>query len=150
MRFATKEDISCPIEETFQRISDFDMLERLVMRRGAEIKRMEALTEKGLGMRWKSNFRFRGRARELKMEVVDFEEPNKLGFHIKIGGLDARMDIDLIALSTMRTRISVQTVLEPQTLSAKLLVQSLKLSRSRLNRKFQLRVNQWAQILESK
>jgi len=56
--------------------------------------------------------------------------------------------IELVALSLNRTRISIEIDLTPQGLSARLLLQSLKLAKTNLSRKFKLRVAEFAEDVE--
>ena len=60
------------------------------------------------------------------------------------------MTIDLTALTPNRTRMNVQARLAPRTLSARLLVQSLKLAKARMTRKFSVRVAQFAKTIEGR
>ena len=59
-------------------------------------------------------------------------------------GIDGAVVIELVALSVARTRLTVSIDLEPRTLGARLLVQSLKLARGTLQRRFELRVADYA------
>lgn len=149
MKFASKEDIEAPIDQVFRMVSDFDNLERQAMRRGADIRRMGA-AEKGVGMEWLAKFAFRGREREVKIEIVEYEPPHSIVADSVSGGLEAECRIDLVALSRRRTRLSVELELKPQTLSARLLVQSLKLAKGRMTKRFHLRMAEYARDLEDR
>jgi hypothetical protein len=52
-------------------------------------------------------------------------------------------------LSQTQTRMSVDIELEPQTLYARLFVQSLKLARAQANKRFQERISRLASYLEN-
>ena len=56
--------------------------------------------------------------------------------------------MELLALSRNRTRLSVTIDLTPKSLSARLLLQSLKLAKNNLTRKFKLRVSEFAEVIE--
>jgi hypothetical protein len=60
------------------------------------------------------------------------------------------MKVELVALSRGRTRLSVELELKPRSISARLLVQSLKLARANLNKKFHLRMADYARELEDR
>ena len=150
MKFASKEDIAAPIDAVFDMISDFDGFERAAMRRGAEVQRTDTLQEPGVGMSWKARFTLRGREREMDVALTTYDRPNQMVFTGGSQNLDGEMVVDLVALSRQRTRMSVSIKLSPQSLSARLLVQSLKLARSNLNRKFHLRMADYAKDLEDR
>ncbi|MDG1354009.1 MAG: hypothetical protein P8P70_12775 [Sulfitobacter sp.] len=58
--------------------------------------------------------------------------------------------IELVALSKSRTRLMVSFDIKPLNLSARLLVQSLKLAKTSLTKKFKLRVAEFAKTLEDR
>ncbi|MEO1026387.1 MAG: SRPBCC family protein, partial [Pseudomonadota bacterium] len=60
------------------------------------------------------------------------------------GGLECMGVVDLVALSKARTRMLVSLDLKPTTLSSRLMVQSLRLAKGSLNRRFKARVAQFA------
>ena len=149
MQFSTKEDIEAPIDQVFRMVSDFDNLERQAMRRGAEVRRVDD-GPKGVGMRWKIDFDFRGRRREVEIVTTEYDVPNRIVAESTSGGLEAVCIVDLVALSRKRTRLSLDVQLEATTLSSRLLVQSLKLAKGKLTKRFHLRVAEYARDLEER
>ncbi|MCM2561810.1 SRPBCC family protein [Lutimaribacter sp. EGI FJ00015] len=150
MKFASKEDIAAPIDAVFDMVSDFDTFERAAMRRGAEVRRTDNLRQPGVGMSWKARFMLRGRERKLSITLSAYDRPNQMVFTGGSPDLDGEMVIDLVALSRRHTRMSVSLKLAPKTLAARLLLQSLKLARSNLNRKFHLRLADYAKNMEDR
>ena len=150
MKFSTKEDIEAPIEQVFDLVSNFEVLERAALRRGADVQRTDSLHKPGVGMRWTVAFMARGRQRQLDIEMVSYTPPNSMRFHSVAQGLETDVDVELVALSRGRTRLSVDLDLKPKTISARLLVQSLKLARTNLNKKFHLRMADYARDLEER
>jgi hypothetical protein len=150
MKFASKEDIAAPIDAVFAMVSDFDSFERAAMRRGAEVQRTDNLRQPGPGMGWAARFMMRGRERNITVTLSSYDPPNQMVFTGGSAALEGRMVIDLVALSRSRTRMSVSLKLTPKTLSARLFVQSLKLARSNLNRRFHLRVADYAKDMEDR
>ena len=61
-------------------------------------------------------------------------------FSVTNPALDIRLEIAFTALSKTQTRFQVSTILKPKTLTARLLVQSMKMTRSKYNQRFQKRV----------
>jgi len=150
MKFSTKEDVEAPIAETFEMLCDFEMFERAAMRRGAEVQRTDTKAVPGVGMGWRSAFNMRGKPRQVDLEMVTFERPHEMVLECVSQGLLTELTIELVALSKKRTRIMVSCDIKPQSLSARLLVQSLKLAKTSLTKKFKLRVAEFAKSLEDR
>ncbi len=150
MKFSTKEDIEAPIEQVFAMVSNFEALERAALRRGAEVQRTDNLRKPDVGMSWTAEFMARGRKRKLSIEMVSYVTPSSMRFHSVAQGLETDLLIDLVALSRGRTRLGIDLDLKPKTISARLLVQSLKLARTNLNKKFHLRIADYARDLEER
>ena len=147
MKFSAQEDISAPIERVFAALCEFETFERLAMRRGAELQRVDPLIQPGVGMRWKVKYVARGRKRTFDLELIEFDPPKQMLFSAKSNGIDATFTVDLLALSRNRTRMAVALDMKPLNLSARLLIQSLKLAKSSLTKKFKDRVADYAKNL---
>lgn len=150
MRFNTREDIEAPIEHVFGAISDFDGFERQALRRGAEVQRQDANGKPGIGSEWQLRFPYRGKRREVAARMTEFDAPNGYRAETESGGIEGVMSLDLVALSPRRTRMQISIDLRPRSLSARLLIQSLKFAKSNLAKRFSNRVWQMAQDIEAK
>ena len=150
MEITAKEDIDAPIERVFGQLSDFKQIERMALRRGVEVKRTDSLPEPGVGMAWDATASFRGKPRDISLKLAGYSPPEELRFHATSGGLEAETVIELVALSKGRTRVAIATVLVPKTLSARLLVQSLKLGKGQLDKRFRKRMAGVARDLEDR
>jgi len=150
MKFKTKEDIDAPMDYVFGALTDFEALERQAMRRGASVRRMDAQTQPGEGMGWEIGFPFRGKPRELTVTMMHFAPPSRMSFDGTMQGLSGTMDVELLALSRTRTRMILEIELKPETLSARLLMQSIKLARGSINKRFQVRVAEYAKTMEER
>jgi len=120
------------------------------MRRGAEVRRMDDMTKPGVGMKWAASFKMRGKKRDLEMEMIRFERPNEICVLSSTSGIDGTGQIELLALSRNRTRVSVLFELKPTNLSARLLVKSLKLAKNSLTKRYKLRVAEYAISIEDR
>jgi uncharacterized protein YndB with AHSA1/START domain len=148
MKFSTREDIEAPIEHVFARVTDFQNFERQALRRGADAQRIDSSLVPTEGSAWQFAFKFRGKDRKMKATVAKLDAPNSLKFETIASGIHGMSTIELVALSLNRTRISIEIDLTPQGLSARLLLQSLKLAKTNLSRKFKLRVAEFAEDVE--
>lgn len=144
------EDIEAPIDQVFTALSDVEGMERQAMRRSIEVRRMTPHTTPEAGMRWNAGFKFRGREMQADVLLANYTPPETLKFEGTAGGLNSAVVVNLTALSPSRTRMNVVAELQPQTLSARLIVQSLKLAKGRVTRKFSVRLSQFAKTLEER
>lgn len=150
MEFTSKEDIEAPIEHVFAEITDFQRFERAALRRGADVQRTDSLKAPGVGMSWRAKFKLRGRMRDLAVRLSDYDPPNGIKVEAEATTLEGRMTVELIALSRVRTRLTVDLTLEPRTLAGRLIVQSLKLARGNMSKRFRLRVAEYAMDVEER
>ncbi|MEL6607778.1 MAG: SRPBCC family protein [Pseudomonadota bacterium] len=148
MKFSTKEDIEVPLRDAFATLSDFDDFERRAMRRGADVTRVDDKAEVGPGLKWEASFRYRGKVREAQAELTQFAEPDGYTITTNSAGLIADFTVSLVALSPARTRMGIALELTPTNLSSRLLLQSLRLAKSTLTRRFKLSVAEYAQSME--
>ncbi|MHA6264619.1 SRPBCC family protein [Arenibacterium sp. CAU 1754] len=150
MKFSTKEDIEAPIDEVFSILSEFEAFERSAIRRGVEVQREDEYGEPRAGMAWKTHFLLRGKPRDMRLVLAEYDRPNAMRFDAKSQGLDGVMSVDLVPLSQRRTRMAVSLELMPKTLSARLLVQSLKLAKTSLTKRFKIKVASYAKNMEDR
>lgn len=150
MEITTREDIEAPLDRVFAEATDFDHLERQVMRRGIEVRRSGGGSGPTEGMGWQTVFRFRGKPREADITLTEYDPPHTMVYRTLSGGLEALTRIDFVALSRSRTRVGMKVELAPKTLSARLLVQSLKLARGNIEKRFKVRMAEYAKDLEDR
>jgi hypothetical protein len=150
MQFSSKEDIEAPISEVFAMLSEFETFERSAIRRGIEVQRVDGAAPAGVGMAWDTQFNLRGKRRKMKLNLTQYEPPNAMRFVADSQGIDGILTLDLLALSPRRTRMAVVLNLTPKTLTARLLIQSLKLAKSNLTKRFKTRVAEYAAQLEER
>lgn len=150
MEFNTREDIEAPLDQVFAEVTDFDQIERQIMRRGVEVRRVGETATPGPGMGWVAGFVFRGKPREAKITLTEYDRPNSMIYHTVSGGLEARTKVDFVALSRSRTRVGMAVTLEPKTLSARLMVQSMKLAKGNLEKRFRVKMADYAKDLEDR
>lgn len=150
MKFSTTEDIEAPIGDVFSVLSEFESFERAAIRRGADVQRLGAIEPAAAGMEWQVGFEYRSVHRDLTVVVEEYEPDSRISVAGKGSGLTGGLEVELIALSPRRTRMSVGLTLKPKTLPARLLVQSLKLAKSKLNDRYKLRVAEFAAMTEER
>ena len=148
MRFASKQDIEAPIEAVFKILTDFEAWERAVMRRGVEIERKDKLQQTGAGMRWGAHFSYRSKPREMDVELTQINTPTLLRFAAVSQALEGVVSVELLELGAKRTRLHSTIDITPRSLAARLFLQSLRLARTKLDRKFDQRIAMLAADIE--
>ena len=150
MRFASKHDIEAPIADTFRILTDFEAWERAAMRRGADVARTDKLRGVTAGLKWAARFAYRGRTRELDLELKQIETPSLLRFAGISQSIEGAAAIELMEMGAKRTRMHVVFELTPRSLTARLFLQSLRLARNRIDRRFDQRMEHMAIDIEAR
>ncbi len=150
MKFSTKEDIDASVDTVFAMATDFETFERSAMRRGADVRRTDTLAAPGVGMEWDTSFSMRGRRRNVEVKLTEYNPNRGICAAATSPGLLGRFDMELIALSKTRTRMVIDFEIKPQNLSARLFVQSLRLAKANLSKRFKMRVAEYARMMETK
>ncbi|GAA6181455.1 MULTISPECIES: SRPBCC family protein [unclassified Shimia] len=150
MELTGREDIDVPIEQAFEMLTDVEVYERSALRRGAEVTRLDNLPRVGVGAKWDIGFIFRGKERDVRLEIKGFDSPNEIDMEAKLQGLETDIKIELVALSRKKTRIQFWSGMRAKSLSARLLLQSLKLAKSSLNSRIEKRMVNLRKDLEDR
>ncbi len=150
VKLVATEEIEVPIERAFAMLTDFATWERLARDRGATVERTDKRLEPGRGMAWKIGFDLRGRHREATSTLTRYEVPTGIGFTGGASGFIMDITLDLVAQSETRTRLGVHLQVRAKTIAARLILQSLKLARSALARRFAARLQHLARSIENR
>lgn len=132
MKLTTRQDIEAPLDFVYDQMTDFGQFERLAQARGAEVTRLDSLTKPMPGMGWRLKFPFRGKPRNLLLRLTDLTPGSALGYALESPMFEGTLRIDIIALAPKRTRLAIAVEVRPLTMAARLLIQSLKLARGRV------------------
>ncbi|MGV8985472.1 MAG: SRPBCC family protein [Cypionkella sp.] len=150
MKLAAKYDIEAPADFVHRELSDFDAWERMALRRGAEVTRTDKLTLPGPGMEWLVSFKFRAKARNARIRLAASTPSSHLAILIQSVLADGEIKIDLLDLSAARTRVEVRLEIKPKTLASRLYVQTLRLSRKKVDATYSQRIAQLAVEMEDR
>lgn len=150
MKFKTKEDIEAPLAFVYSALGDFEYWERAAMRRGADVNRTDKLRTAAAGMGWKIDFQYGGKPRNLDVRLLTLEPDQQLSFEAEGAPAMGNVLIEMSEMGPKRTRVAVFLDLKPKTLTARMFIQSLRLAKARVNRKYQLRIAQMAADIEDR
>lgn len=149
MKFSGREDIDAPHDVVWAQVADFGAFERQAMRRGADVQRIDAgPVVQGSG--WKIAFTYRGKERRMKAVMARLDPPNGLQLDTVSSGIDGVTQVELVPLSPTRTRLSMSIELSAKSLTARLVLQSLKLAKGSLSNRFKTRLKDFAQEVEAR
>lgn len=134
MRFSTRQDADVPAGRMFDAVADFDRLEQMMVKRGARVTRLDP--DEDSPMSWDVEFNWRGRTRNMRVHVTRFDRPRLIEIQGRVESLDISLTAEVTALSHSRSRLDLEAELMPRNMKARLLIQTAKLTRSTLDRKF--------------
>jgi hypothetical protein len=139
VKFSTRVDVEAPAEDTFAAFADFPRYVRMAKARGA---RVEVLPAPHFAFR--ARFDWNGAARDLKGEVTRLEAP--LGFTAAMAAqlVEGGLEVEVTPLGAARSRVAVAMEWRPVTMSGRILLQSLRLVKGRLDERFAERVADFA------
>ncbi|EET49169.1 SRPBCC family protein [Thalassobium sp. R2A62] len=150
MNFDLKEDVAAPIDVLWGEVTDFSSFERSILRRGADVERLDRNAEYGVGSAWDLSFSFRGKQRSARSEIENFDGPNEFRVESVSSGIEVSTVVELVALSRGRTRLSIAIEISAKTLSSRLLLQSMKLARGTLTNRLKQRLADFAKDVEER
>ena len=148
MKLTTRQDIEAPLDVVYARLTDFDHFERMAMRRGAEVERTDSLKTPGPGMAWRLRFAYRGKPRKVMVRFTDGEPESHLEMGFESPSIEGMTRIELVALSARRTRLALVSEVRPKTLAARLVLQSMRLAKGRIQRKYDVAAGKLANMIE--
>ena len=150
MKFSNRVDVAVPADKLFDELTDIPAVERAALRKGVELRRLDTLAAPGAGMSWDVGFRLRGKPRQMIVDLRQFERPARLAYEGASSGFDVTLVMELTELSKTRTRLTTTFELRPRTLGARLLLQSARLGRANLDRRYDERVKSFLRDIENR
>lgn len=140
MKFSTRLEADMTAAELFDRVSDFDRFEHNLAQRGANITRIDPSKEPGIGIGWDVRIDWRGKERQMRLEVQRFDRPELVTIFGHSDALEISNVMTVLALSKTRSRLEVETVVSPRNMRARLLLQTAKLGKNRLDQRYAERI----------
>ncbi|MFN3276311.1 MAG: hypothetical protein ACK41U_16755 [Paracoccus sp. (in: a-proteobacteria)] len=147
MKFSTRIDTELPAERLFDAVGDFDALERLIIGRGASVTRIDPARDPGTTMGWRIDFDWRGKARKLRLAVTGFDRPEQIAMAGRSEALDIAILATIVALSRTKSRLIFETELKPRNMKARLMIQTAKLGKAQLDRRYARRIAEFVNIM---
>jgi hypothetical protein len=137
MKFKVSEDVDAPQAMVWARFTDFSGFENDARGRGATLTRLGNWTETALGVEWRGEVTVRGKSRPIAAKVTQLVAQELCVIESRIGGMNCHHEMSFIPLSGAVTRVGLVLDLSADTLTARLLLQTLKLARGRVLQRLQ-------------
>ena len=150
MKFSAQEEVAVPAGNLFDMLCDFESLEDAAHRRGVDVVRTDATDGRLTGTAWQADVRLQGKPLRVDIVLLNLQRPEQIELGMTGPGLEGGLTVALTGLAPQCTRLTVSAELRPHTLTARLLVKSLKFTQTTLDRKFEARVAEYLQRLESR
>ncbi len=150
MKFSTREDIEAPLAAVWQTLTDFDHWERAALRRGADVMRTDRHTTLQPGLGWNVRFAYRGKQRDVDLRLTAIDPQHMMAFGGEGRMIEGTLRLDVVELGPRRTRIAVVFDVLPRTIAARLFLQSLRLARGRMEKRFKARTSALAAMIEDR
>ncbi len=137
MKFKVSEDVDAPQAMVWAKFVDFTALEDDARGRGATVTRVGNWTDTAEGVAWRGDVTARGKSRPLAAKVTRFAPEDLCLIESRIGGMNCSYEMTFVPLATEVTRVALVLELSADTLTARLLLQTLKLARGRVLQRMQ-------------
>jgi len=132
MKFKVSEEVDAPQAMVWTRFTDFSGFENDARGRGATITRVGNWTTTAEGVEWRGEVTIRGKARAVSARVARLVPQELCLIDSRIGGMECGYEMTFVPVSADVTEVSIVLELSVDTLAARLLLQTLKLARSRV------------------
>lgn len=137
MKFKVSEDVDAPQDMVWQRFTDFSGFEEDARGRGAVLSRVGNWTQTREGVEWRGEVTVRGRSRPISAKVSQMVQQELCVVDSRIGGMNCHQEMLFTPLAASVTRVTLILDLSADTLTARLLLQTMKLARGRVMQKLQ-------------
>jgi len=137
MQFKIAEDVDAPISLTWETFTDFSGFEEQVAGRGADLTRVGNWKTAHEGAQWRGTVTVRGKQRPVNSTITRMLPEDLCLIESKIGGMETTYEMNFVKLAPEVTRVSLVLNLAGKTLTARLLLQTLKLARGRVMQRMQ-------------
>lgn len=147
MKFVATEDIAVPIDTVWARVSDLEGFERRAAARVGGIARTPP-GPAGQGTKWSGKAEIMGKTRKIDVVAATLDAPTQLVAEAGTDGMTVTIQVDLEEKGPRLTRLTVTTEAKARSLAARLMLQSAKLARTTMAKRYKTRVADFAARVE--
>lgn len=143
MNISLSKEIEAPTAFVFDAVSDFEQFEQAAIARGVKVHRHGAPNPI-----WDVEFQFHGKALDLTLEVTEQAPPDRLAASILAKSFRGRAMCLLTTCEAKKTQLTLKFAFEGQTLSGRLFLKALDVTKAALEQKIAARMADFAQKTE--
>lgn len=148
MKFVAAEEIAAPAELVWARVSDFEGFERRAAGKAGHVSRAPD-GPIGSGTTWTGSVHAAGKLRSVSVTLLQLDENQAMELEGGSDGMTVTLDVSLKVLAPDRTLLTVTTEAKARSLTARLMLQSAKLARQTLAKRYRGRVSAFAEKVET-
>lgn len=149
MKFKVFEDVDAPQAMVWARFTDFSGFEADARGRGATLTRVGNWAQATQGVEWRGAVTVRGKSRPITAKITQNVPQELCVIESRIGGMNCHHEMSFIPLSGVVTRVGLVLDLSADTLTARLLLQTLKLARGRVLQRLQAMIARQGNAVEA-
>jgi uncharacterized membrane protein len=149
LKFKVADDVEAPVDWVWEGFTDFAAIEADIRARDTELSRVGDWKEAALGVAWRGSVPVRGKVRTIDARIAAFAPEERLLVESRIGGMACTYEVTFAPLTGGSTRVSVVLELKASTLSARLLLQTLKIARRKVIQRLDGAVVRQGQAVEA-
>lgn len=149
MKFTSRIEIAAAPAQVFGQMSDLSVFAPELRRHGVRLRRTDTLAEPAAGMSWQADFRFRDRARVVHLMACRVAPQERIDYEGQSNSFLLSGAVALTPLPREHTRLHLTLEFRPRNLGARLLLQSARLARARLEGRLGDRLAELAALLEA-
>lgn len=150
MKLTAKTDVEAPLAYVYANLTDHAAWEAEAVQRGAEVERPDGTPLTGVGASWRIRVKFRGKLRKFLVRIDDLQPDQRIAFGLEGQAVEGTSVFEVAALSPRRTRLRIVLDVKPKTLTARLFLNTLRLARTRVQSRFDLRAGQLGARIEDR
>ena len=142
-------DINVPQQFAFERATDFALFEAEGFGKLDKFERRSELRAPEIGVRWRTAAEFQGRPRRFSLQLLALEPAELLVLGNKSEKYDVEARFRFTQVNDTQTTFAFHLVAKAQSITAKLILQTIQLARGRIEKSMQADFGEMAQKMEA-
>ena len=149
MELSYQSIINVPQAFAFERSTDFERFEAEGFGNLAMFEPRSEIRAPKIGARWRTAAEFQGRPRRFSLELFELDAPKKLVLGNKSEKYDIEAHFNFVELDAEKTEFTFKLDAKANSITAKLILQTIQLARSRIEKSMQEDFDEMGQRMEA-
>ena len=142
-----KAQVNAPMDWAFTALCDHRFFAARAAANGVTVTSPDTPDTPFADRTWQASGPFRGRPRTADISIKSIAAPVRLQLISTVSNIEAHTDIEFLETGRRRTRMKIRVGLLPRSMTARLIVQSLRFSRPRLTRRLDKATTRFAKMI---